>query len=142
MDFDVRWRDFGDHLAAGVQPVIMLEREKADHARAWAGQTQISPTGTFWVPTSPLISVEHIDWAFTDYGDFVRVPVFNYDTQDRSLPHIFGTGLQIGMAAIDSLRHHTQDAPKAVVMFLGHECQDLPGGKGFRCFVGIAIRTK
>lgn len=138
---EVRWIDVTPYLVASEQPVIILPRPKAhQQVKAWAGNTQVAHMGEFWVPQGPVVGGAQ-EWACTRTGEVVRVPVYAYKVH-RSLASIFGLGLQIGMAAVADLRHHTNDVPQSVTLVLGTDCTDLPAENSFRCYAGIAIRTK
>ncbi len=143
LNFDpVRWIDVTPYLLANEQPVFMLDRPKAhNNPKVWAGNTQVAHMGEFWVPYGPIIS-DNPEWSTTRTGPIVRVPVFAYKA-DRALSALWALGLQIGMAAIADLRHHSNDAPQSITLVLGNDCTDLlPAEAAFRCYVGVAIRTK
>ncbi|MCI0420753.1 MAG: hypothetical protein L0312_16255 [Acidobacteria bacterium] len=133
MDYLIRWIDVTPNLTSGQQPVFMLERPYLHDS----GKVR---TGTFWVPQASLEDPS-TQWSVTESGDFVRVPVMAYRTRERAMSLILGTGLQLGIAAIMSLRHHTQDEPISAVLLLGHEVSDLPDKNAFRVYVGLALRT-
>lgn len=144
LHFVTKWFNVTPNLLAQQQPIIdvFVEREK-NHAgpRAWSGGSQIARTGEFWVPVSGLLEAE-ITWSLCRGGDAVRVPVHAYKT-DRAYAAIWGLGVQLGMTALDGLRHKTQDRPLEVTLVIGHECTDLsPAEDAFRCYIGVAIRTK
>ena len=138
---DVKWIDILPYLLKKEQPVYILPRPKAHgHPKAWAGSSEVAHVGDFWVPQGPILGAQ--EWNVTRIGEVVRVPVFAYKV-NRALASIWGLGLQIGMAAIADLRHHTNDVPQSVTLVLGNDCTDLaPAENSFRCYAGIAIRTK
>lgn len=144
LQFVTKWFNVTPNLLAQQQPIVdvVVDREKNhDGPRAWAGGSQIARTGEFWVPTSGILE-EQITWALSRGGDAVRIPVHAYKTE-RALAAIWGLGVQLGMMAITGLRARTQDVPRQVTLVLGHECTDLtPAEDAFRCYVGVAIRTK
>jgi hypothetical protein len=139
---EIVWIDITPYLISGEQPIYMLQRPKAhSEPKAWAGSTQIACLGEFWVPQGPVFGGEQA-WSVTKTGDMVRVPVFAYKVP-RSLASIWGMALQIGLAAVADLRHHTNDIPSEVTLVLGSDCTDLsPMEEMYRCYAGIAIRTK
>jgi hypothetical protein len=91
------------------------------------------------VPTSPLNAPE-VQWSFTQTGDHVRVPVFAYKTRERAPATIWGTALQLGMRAVESLRQTTSHPLISCTLVLGDTCHDL--ADGYRCYVGMTFRTK
>lgn len=141
IDLEVKWIDITPYLLTGEQPVYVMPRPKAhNQPKAWAGSSQVSCIGDFWVVQGPLI--DNSEWTLTKTGDFVRIPVFAFKV-NRALASIWGLGIQIGMLAITELRNYTNDIPQSVILILGHDCTDLsPAEEAFRCYVGIAIRTK
>lgn len=139
--FDVRWIDVKPYLLTGEQPVIIIPRPKAhNEPKAWAGTSEVACLGEYWMPQGPVFG-EQMEWSVTRTGDVIRVPVYAYKVH-RSLASIFALGVQIGMAALAELRHHTREAAREAVLVLGNECTDLTQEDSFRCYVGIAIRTK
>lgn len=144
IQFVTKWLDVTPNLLTQQQPVfdVLVERER-NHAgpRAWAGGSQIARPGEFWVPINGLLE-QQIQWSVSRSGEAVRVPVHAYKT-DRALASIWGLGVQIGMMAVDALRSKTQDRPLEVTLVIGHDCTDLsPAEDAFRCYIGVAIRTK
>lgn len=143
MEVDLSWIDVTPYLASGRQPFFPLPRDKAHGgAKAWAGGTQIGTVGEFWVLQGDPLAGD-APFAVVRSGDVVVVPVLAYRTAFRALPALFGLGLQIGLAAATQLRNHTRDVPKSACLVLGHDCTDLtPEADAFRCYVGLAFRTK
>ena len=143
MIFEPHWVDVTPFLLKREQPVFILPRESAhSEPKAWAGASKVGTVGEFWVPHGDLLGGEAV-FAPTTAGEAVRIPVWAYQTVRRTLPDIFGLGLQIGMAAIAEMRKYTRDEPRRVHLVLGHECTDLlPAAESFRCYIGIAVRTK
>lgn len=141
--FEAQWIDVVPFLVSQTQPIALLKREIAHTgSKAWAGSTQISPVGEFWVPISSLLEPD-VKFSQTKIGECVRVPMFAYDTAHRLLPAIFGLGIQIGMAVITEMMKHTRDMPLHVKLVLGNECTDLsPAVDCYRCYIGIAVQTK
>jgi hypothetical protein len=124
MKINVHWHDLTRHLQESMAPVVMIKRLNQS---------------TWLVPVSPLIVPDGsaIEWSRTSTGELVRVPIFAYQTQDRALACIFGTGVELALrAAADLMRQH-QAAPKSVQLQIGHEVQDL--GAKFRCMLGLAF---
>lgn len=143
MKTSVNWIDVTNHLATGQQPVVMLERPLlyGDDPRGPGFRVaQVARVGHFWAPQGPLVG-DAPQWALTREGQYVRVPVFAYRTAHRAASAILATGLEIGMAAVDTLRQYTGERPEEVTLVLGHECTDMPAESCFRCYVGVCIRT-
>lgn len=140
--FPVQWVDVTPFLLSQQQPVVLIRREPVHSGpKAWAGGSQVGSTNKFWVPTSGLFGTEPAQFAVTQAGEAARVPMFAYKTGHFALPDLFGLGVQIGMAALADLRHHTRDNPVAVHLVIGHQCTDLrPAEEAFRCYIGIAFR--
>lgn len=140
----VDWVDVTPFLATMSQPTVLIRRTPAPGGpKPWAGSTQVGSPDKFWVPTGDLLGAEVPAFALTATGDMVRVPMAAYKTTHASLPALFGLGVQIGMAAVSHLRHHTRDAPAAVHLVIGHQCTDLrPAEDAFRCYIGIAVLVK
>lgn len=142
LQFKVKWFDVTSGLLAQQQPVVLIERERNHNGqKAWAGGSQVGRPGDYWVPQG-AVTDENPQWASSHGGEAVRVPVVAYKT-DRSLAAIWGLGVQIGMMALSALRSKTQEPPLEVTLVIGHDCTDLsPAEDAFRCYIGIAIRTK
>lgn len=144
MLFETVWMDVSPYLLSGAPPVAVYQRPLAHgtspKVAGWSA-AQIARVGDFWVPQGPVLG-EGPGWSVSKGGDYVRIPVFAYKTQQRALSTIFGLGIQIGLAALADLRNHTQDVPRGAVLVLGHECHDLAPEDTFRCYVGVAVRTK
>ncbi len=143
--FNTQWIDVRQHLASGQQPVFLLERPLL-HGQSSKGGVfgiaEVARVGDYWVPEDDPITGDG-KWAVCRSGTHVRVPILAYRTQERALASIWGLGVQLGLAALASIRQHTSDPPTELHMILGHECSDLaPQFSAFRCYVGIAIRTK
>lgn len=140
-----QWLDVRPHLAAGRQPVVLVERPLLHGQSAKGGVfgiAEVARLGTYWVPNADVITTDG-GWQFTKSGAHVHVPVIAYRTPERALSSIWALGLQLGMAAIESLRRRTPDLPAECHLLLGHECTDLlPAAAAFRCYVGFAIRTE
>jgi len=144
MIFEPYWVDVKPFLLNKQQPVFILPREAAHSGpKAWAGQSKVGTMGEFWVPHGDLLGGGQVEFAPTVVGEAIRIPVWAYRTTHRALPAVFGLGLQIGMAAIAQLRNHTSESPKQIHLVMGGECTDLqPAEESFRCYIGIAVRTK
>jgi hypothetical protein len=144
MEFEVVWMDVRPNLLSGEPPAHMQARPLAHGDKAkvpgWR-VAEVARVGEFWVPQGPLFPA--VEWTVSKAGDFVRVPVFAYKTSFPSLAHIFGLGVQVGLAALADLRNRTGDVPIGVLLVLGHECTDLrPAEERFRCYVGLSVRTR
>lgn len=146
MKFEVRYVDVSAYLAAGKQPVMMLERALAHGHEAKGGlfgSAEVGRPGAYWVPKSPILLStgvsEAITWSVTYTGAHVHVPIEAYRTNEKALANVVGLGVQIGLVAMDSLGQYTRERPTVVVLLIGHECQVVEDA--FRCFVGMAIRT-
>jgi hypothetical protein len=144
--FNIQWVDVRPYLAAGQQPVFLLERPLL-HGNSPRGGifgiAEVAREGVFWVPNTDPVTTDG-GWTQTLTGAHVRIPVLAYRTQERAIAGIWGLGLQLGFAAMLKLRQRTEDMPESLHIVLGHECTDLAseGVDAFRCYVGIAIRTK
>lgn len=140
-----QWLDVRPHLAAGRQPVVLVERPLLHGQSAKGGVfgiAEVARLGTYWVPEGDVLNTDGA-WAVTKSGAHVRVPVLAYRTPERALASIWGLGLQLGLAALDSLRARTPLPPAECHVFLGHECTDLaPHESAFRCYVGLAFRLE
>lgn len=142
--FDVHWFDPTTHLQTGEQPVAMLERPLASGTRPkkdYMLVAEVGRLGRYWVPESPIFA-ESVEWTLTADGTHVRVPVFSYRTRAQALAAIFGTGVQVGMAALEQLRARTNESIIEIVLILGHDCPPVNNPEGYACFIGITIRTK
>ena len=144
--WNIQWINVQQSLAQGVQPVFLLERPLLHGSSAKGGVfgiAEVARVGDFWVPEDDPLTTSG-QWALTRSGSHCRVPILAYRTQERALGSIWGLGLQLGLAALASIRQHTDDPPVECHMILGHECTDLGplGVSAFRCYVGLAIRTK
>lgn len=137
---NVKFIEMAPYLAAMEQPIFMLPRDAPGHDRAWAGQTEVAHRGAFWVPAGSVLDPKP-DWRLTRAGEAVRVPIVAYRTSYRALSAILATGMQLGLAAVLSLRQYTAEPPKTVTLVLGDVCQDLGAETGYRCFVGIAVKV-
>lgn len=144
MDFRVQWVDVTPFLLSREQPVALIRREPVHVGeKAWAGQSQVGSTDQFWVPRSDLLADAVAEFSPSCVGDAVRVPMFAYKTSELALAELFGLGVQIGMAAVVHLRHHTQDTPRRVHLVIGHQVTDLrPAENAFRAYIGIAVQTR
>lgn len=144
MEFNVKWLDLSNLIAAQTMPVGLLKR-KRNHAgdKPWSGTTEIAFVGEYWTLDAPLFGAQPPGMSVTIIGEVVRIPMFAYRTQYRSLASIFGLGLQIGVASVAELRKYTSDVPTTAHLVLGSDCTDLgPGEDGYRCYVGISLQTK
>lgn len=143
LNYDVKWIDVSENLQKQQQPVFFLERPLA-HGTHKKGQlfntAEVGRLGTFWTPVTPLLSSGKVEWSFTNSGEFARVPMFGYKTRERAYSSLVGTGLQLGLQAIDSLRDHTQDRVLTAILILGHEVHDM--GDSYRCYIGLSLKTK
>lgn len=145
MKFHLHWLDVSVNLAAGLQPVFMVERPLAhgeDRRGGVFAAAEVGRLGDFWVPKSPVVGVDEVSWAVTRHGELVRVPVTAYRTPTRAASSILATGLELGFAALAALTAtQTKAVPTDVHLVIGHECTDLQPEDAFRCYVGIAIVT-
>lgn len=144
MKFDVRWLDVRTNLLTEQQPVYMLERpllRGSDSKGGVFNVAEVARAGTFWVPQTPVVA-EQVSWVMTEIEQWVRVPIHAYRTNERALASIWGLGIQIGMASIESLRCYTQEIPLVATLVLGHEVTDmLSDTNAFRCYIGVAIQV-
>ncbi len=140
--FNTQWVDVRPYLAQGQEPIFLLERPLLHGHSAKGGVfgiAEVARLGDFWVPTADPIRTDG-GWSLCKTGTHARVPILAYRTTERALSAIWGLGLQLGLAALAALRTKTPEPPTEMHMILGHECTDLTAG--FRCYVGLAIRTK
>lgn len=140
----VQWFDVTPFVVSGDQPTVHLRREPVnDGSKPWAGTTQRGSDSEYWVATGGFFGGEPAEFSLTRTGETVRVPMFAYKTQHMALPALFGLGVQIGLAAVADLLHHTRDQPKVAHLVIGHQCTDLrPAEEAFRCYIGIALQTR
>lgn len=133
------WLDLTANLASGQMPVHLIERPPMHHeGKAWAGSTEIARDGEFYVPQLDAYQLDPM-WVVTKSGQYVRVPVHAYRARARSLAAIWGVGVEVGLALLESFRNHTSAPVGEVHLVLGNDCTDL--GDGFRCYLGLAIKT-
>jgi hypothetical protein len=122
----VHWLNVVPYLDKKEQPVVLLPRE----------------TGVYWTVQGNATDGT-AKYAKTEIGDFVRVPVWAYQTNVAALSALFGLGTQIGMSALQGLRGVTSDIPMLVHLVIGSDCTDLrPELEAFRAYVGITFRVK
>jgi len=143
MKFDVQWCNVLPNLITGVPPSYVIERELLHGVNPHGSVfnvAEVSRVGRYVVPQTPVL-IENIRWGVTNSDQYVRIPIFAYRTKGRSLSEIWGLGIQIGLAAAESLRSIDPLPPKSAVLVLGHECTDLSPEDAFRCYVGVAFRT-
>lgn len=150
MRLQVKWIDVNDHLRQGIQPVFILKRSKMhDNPKAWAGPSKVG-LGQYWVAQEPAQGIQTvrteedavIGLSRVSGGEVVRIPVLAFRTRERAQSAILAVGLEIGMAAVCELRNHVPDTPFEATLVLGNECHDLYPEPAFRCYVGLALRTK
>lgn len=142
--WNVQWVDPNYYIANGIaEPVFNLERPllHGENARGGVfGVAEVARVGTFWVPKSDPITTDG-NWSQTKSGMYVSIPIRAYRTQERGLASIWSLGLQLGLAALLSVRQRTEKIPSECHMILGHECTDMaPKFSCFRCYVGLAFR--
>lgn len=141
MKFITHWLDVRAYLHSGQQPRYLIKREPSQGSVQHRGSM-----GTYWVPANPLFG-DNPGWTVCSSGEMVLVPISGYVTVSHSIAEVFGMGVQIGLAAVASLRSQTPDPVIEAVLALGHECSSLTDlsaelPKQFQCYVGIALRTK
>jgi hypothetical protein len=110
---------------------------------AWSGPRVVARVGTYHVPTRAALD-DDLAWAVTKSGQYVRVPLHAYRTRDRCLASVWGLGIQIGLAFLESFRsHHGENAVKSIVLVLGNDCTDMAyeGEQAFRAYAGLAVIT-
>ena len=147
MNTNIIWLDVTENLREGNQPVFMHERPLVHGNKPKGGlfnTAEVARTGEFWVPTTPVLDIDEIQWSKTACERYVRVPLHAYRTRDRALASVFVAGLEIGTRAMASLALRYKQEPQDITLIVGHECTDLisQGVSQFRCYVGLAIRTK
>jgi hypothetical protein len=139
MEFDIRWVNVQDHVAAGVQPVFMYERPAIGHAGT-VSRGGVPRQGEFYTVVSHVLG-ETAELALCKTGDHVRIPILAYRTSDRAHAAVWGMGVQVGMGAAAALYASRRVVPVSCVLVLGHELTDLPGANAYRCYVGVSFRT-
>lgn len=139
MEFDVRWVDVRDHVAANIQPTFMYERPTIGHAGS-VSRGGVPRQGEFYTVVSHALA-EKVDFSLCRAGDMVRIPIFAYRTSDRAQAAVWGMGVQVGVAAAAALNATYRLIPQSCVLVLGHDCTDMPGANAFRCYVGLSFRT-
>ena len=147
MKTEIVWLDVAEHLKSGKQPMYMYERplvHGTSPKRGLFNQSEVARKGEYWVPQNPVMNVDQIQWAKTAGERYVRIPISAYRTSDHAWASILVTGMEIGTRAMASLAMRYKQEPQSVVLVVGHECTDLSdqGHQQFRCYVGLAIRTK
>lgn len=143
MIFEVHWIDVTMNLASQQQPVFLLERPLAHGTQPKGGVfnvAEVAREGTFWCPTSDLNHYQ-VQWSKTSKDQYVRIPVFAYKTEKPFESVLMGMAIQLGMQAMESLRHQTAAEIVKTVLVLGHQVHHLQGG-GYRGYVGVAFHTK
>lgn len=144
MNIHYTWLDVSENLARREQPVAVLRRKLLHGERANGGvfaNAQVARVGRFWVPVTPLTGDAPAEWSLTDAGDLVRVPISAYRTQNASEASVFACGLSVGLRAMQQFYEKTGEPARQLHMYLGHQCDPLPGHEAYRCYVGLAIRT-
>jgi hypothetical protein len=144
---NVVWINVAENLKSGNQPVYMHERPLVHGSKPKGGlfnTSEVARTGEYWVPLTPLVDMDEIQWSKTASERYVRIPVSAYLTESTGLASILATGLEIGARAMTSLAMRYKQEPKEIILVIGHECMDLSaeGRPQFRCFVGLAAKTK
>jgi hypothetical protein len=139
---ELRWVDVSENLKTKEPPILIIERPLL-HSGAGQGQAPISAgavrKGRFWVAELPLTR-DDPKWSLCCQGDFVRIPVFDYDVPLSNGALIFGVGFEVAMRAVDSWRRRSQEQVEALWLVLNHECHQLQPD-GVRLYVGLAIET-
>jgi len=143
MQFHVEWLDVNPYISQGMQPTFLLERPLPPSAQGSPkgnlfNVAEVARLGKWYVPVSPL-NLETIEWSFTNSGQHVRVPIFAYRT-GRNCTYVWGTGLEFGARALDSLKTNHNPVVESCTLVLGRECHDL--GDAYRCYVGMAFKVK
>lgn len=147
MHTEIVWLNVEEHLKRGKQPVYLHERPLIHGdkpKRNLFNLSEIARAGEFWVPLTPVLDFDEIQWSKTASERYVRIPIMAYRTQAHAHASILVTGLEVGTRAMASFAMRYKQEPESIVLVVGHECTDLSdqGTPQFRCFVGIAIRTK
>jgi hypothetical protein len=144
---EIVWINVQQHLETRKQPVYMYERPLVHGdkpKRNLFNTSEVARAGEFWVPLTPVLEMDEVQWSKTESDKHVRIPVQAYRTVDHALSSILVTGLEVGTRAMASLALRYKQEPKSVVLVVGHECTDLSGQgvQQFRCYIGLAIRTR
>jgi len=145
MDIVHHWFDVAPFIAAKRQPSIMIEREliRGDDPKGGIfNVAEVARRGEFWVPSSPLTDdLDTVEWSTTKDGEYVRVPVHGYKTNERALASILACGVSLGLRGVESFQRRTQKHVGQVVLVLGNECTDLltEQQNNFRCYLGLAV---
>ncbi len=144
MKYAVHWIDVTENLATQQQPVFLLERPLIHGKNVKGGVfnvAEVARVGTYWVPTSDL-NIATIAWSKTASGQYVRIPVFGYRTQQPAESAVFGTAVQLGISALASLYQKVSNAPVLCThLVIGHQVHHL-GPEGYRGYLGLAFQTK
>ena len=147
LNTEVVWINVEENLQSGHQPVYMHKRPLLhgdSPKRNLFNLSEVARVGEFWVPITPVVDMDQIQWSKTAGDKFVRIPISAYRTRDHALASILATGIEVGTRAMASLAMRYKQEPKSVILVVGHECTDLSdqGAQQFRCYIGMAIRTK
>lgn len=140
MNFEVIPFPIHEHLLAGQQPIVLLDRPFVggvpDAGRNVFLNVKVARTGVFYTATSDLLQPE-IQWALTEKGEKVRVPVFAYRTLSPNFASLVGTGVQLGLKALENLGK-TRGAPESAYLLLADEVHSVDGG--YRFYLGLTFR--
>jgi hypothetical protein len=149
MQYNVQWLDVTNNLATGVQPIYMFKRQLLHGTEPKGGVfnvAQVACRGEFWIPQGNLLRGCPVQFAHTKQGEWVRIPMFDYPSQVRSVADVFRVGIQLGVElasrAIQQIQTRTNRVVDHTVMILGHDKTDinlLDGTPAFRCYAGLAL---
>ncbi len=105
------------YLEQKVQPIYLMD---------------YAPGKKYYTVTNSILS-DQLDWALTDGGEKVRIPINAYKTRDQSGLWLFGTGLQLGAKALASFPHNI--IVKELLFVLREECHEVD--EGYRAYAGL-----
>lgn len=142
MNFEVHWVAMARYLESSTQPVFLLGRpttHSAQRGRSALSRSEHARLGRHWALYTDILIPEP-RWSLTESGDWVRVPLFAYQTSDLAYSALLGCGLEIGIRAMNSFLSSHPEPILKIVLALGDQCTQLDDK--FRCYVGLAVQTQ
>lgn len=144
MHHAIHWIDPAPSLAAGIQPVLFLERPLLHGNKPNGGMfnsATVAREGRYWTPKHSLLAPDPL-WTLTCDGQHVHVPVNAYRTEFMGAAGIFQTGLLLGSEVMRQFRIQSREEPLCLHLVLGNDCTPLPNENAYRCYVGFSIQCK
>ena len=140
----VDWVDEAEFLRG--RDTRMIERAAVRHEDDGPSGTHVpvAKEGRFWIPQVSLLDPacrEASNWALTQSGDLLRIPVVSYLTMEPSAAHVFGLGAQLGMTAAAAVTKLFQETPTAAVLVMSKQVRASDTEGRYRCYLGLALQT-